>query len=113
MGYVTSEPGSRDYDHIMKKGKVNDIDDLDMIRWCEYIFYRGLIRFVAMKRNPTLSQHVIFSLGYGRISHGGLSDTELQIARFKIPKNSAKFEDHYHVTLNPDNVPKRDLFNPM
>ncbi|ELT95898.1 hypothetical protein CAPTEDRAFT_227654 [Capitella teleta] len=96
MGYITSEPESRDYDHILKKGKMHDIDDLDYQRWCEYIFYRDLIR-----------------LGYARISHGGLSDTELQIGKFRIPRNHASFEDHFHVTLDVNKIPKRDRFNPI
>nr|CAB3234973.1 PGAP2-interacting protein [Phallusia mammillata] len=93
LGYVTSAPGSRDYKQLTGSGKLKDIDPTDKDRWCQYIMYRDLIR-----------------LGYARISNGGLSDTELQMARWKIP-SSVEESDNGKLTLNPDDVPSSRRFS--
>ncbi|XP_052795697.1 PGAP2-interacting protein-like [Mya arenaria] len=95
MGYVTSKPGSKEYNELINQGNMKDIDTTDKKRFCEYIMYRGLIR-----------------QGYARITHGGLSDTELQMARFEIPET-----DDYHdnTKVTTDTVkhafPPHVLFN--
>ncbi|XP_052283467.1 PGAP2-interacting protein-like [Dreissena polymorpha] len=95
MGYVTSKPGSNEYQELIQRGNMKDIDDTDKKRFCEYIMYRGLIR-----------------QGYARITHGGLSDTEVQMARFEIP-TSAEYRDNTVVTTDIENnvFPANVLFN--
>ncbi|KAK7498732.1 hypothetical protein BaRGS_00010109 [Batillaria attramentaria] len=94
LGYVTSQPGSRDYKELISRGGVKDIDETDKGRWCEYIMYKGLIR-----------------LGYARVTHGGLSDTEVQIGRFRIPEDPKNFVDNRRLTKDPARVDKDLLFN--
>jgi len=50
-------------------------------------------------------------LGYARITHGGLSDTELQAARFRIPEDLSSFADNEHITTDPQQVDEDIRFN--
>ena len=61
---------------MVADGRVHDIDDEDWDRWCEYIFYRGLYR-----------------TAYARVSRSTITDTELQIGQFYVPRAGRVKED--------------------
>ncbi|KAL4074973.1 Frag1/DRAM/Sfk1 family-domain-containing protein [Scleroderma yunnanense] len=72
LGYVVTKPhASRPapYDLLVNDGLTYDIDPHDTDRWCEYILYRGLYR-----------------TAYARVSRGIVTDTELQVGQFVLPK---------------------------
>ncbi|KAI0788033.1 Frag1/DRAM/Sfk1 family-domain-containing protein [Fomes fomentarius] len=72
LGYVVTKPHAArpaPYEIMVNDGKVHDIDQDDKDRWCEYIFYRGLYR-----------------TSYARVSRGIVTDTELQIGQFVVPR---------------------------
>ncbi|KAI0366313.1 hypothetical protein BV20DRAFT_952512 [Pilatotrama ljubarskyi] len=72
LGYVVTKPHAArpaPYDIMVNDGKVHDIDEEDYDRWCEYIFYRGLYR-----------------TSYARVSRSTITDTEMQIGQFVVPK---------------------------
>ena len=51
-----------------------------------------------------------FRTGYARITHGGLSDTEVQVGRFEIP-DSGEYQDNVKTTTDPEDVPKHVRFS--
>jgi hypothetical protein len=88
LGYVISKPFGEIYNILMGEGKLNDVDPTDWDRWCEYIGFRGLKR-----------------IGYARISHGGITDTELQTAKFQL------FDTPHDVNADIADANKRHLSN--
>ncbi|KAG6909998.1 hypothetical protein DXG01_013998 [Tephrocybe rancida] len=73
LGYVVTKPHAdrpAPYNILVEDGQVFDIEQDDEERWCEYIFYRGLYR-----------------TSYARVSRGTLTDTELQLGQFALPKH--------------------------
>ncbi|KAI4527715.1 hypothetical protein K525DRAFT_231653 [Schizophyllum commune Loenen D] len=86
LGYVVTRPHAKKpnpYRYLVEDGQMYDIDEEDKDRWCEYILYRGLYR-----------------TAYARVSRGVVTDTEMQIGQFVVPKHGEttgelSFEDRY------------------
>lgn len=66
LGYLTNRPYSDHYNALVQAGWVDTAPDV-LNRWCQYIFYRGL-SFEKFYRYDT----------------GDISDTEAQIAHFRV-----------------------------
>lgn len=68
LSYLVTTPLEGNYNtYVSEKLRVYDIDSTDWDRWCEYILFRDLKK-----------------VAYARISRSTITDTELQIAKFKF-----------------------------
>lgn len=68
LSYLVTEPLVGNYNtYVSEKSRMYDIDSTDWDRWCEYILFRDLKK-----------------VAYARISRSTITDTELQIAKFKL-----------------------------
>ncbi|KAH8117743.1 Frag1/DRAM/Sfk1 family-domain-containing protein [Phellopilus nigrolimitatus] len=79
LGYVVTKPHAprpSPYNIMVEDGQIHDIDAFDLDRWCEYIFYRGLYR-----------------TSYLRMSRGKITDTELQVGQFIVPRFGHNVKD--------------------
>ncbi|KAF9579831.1 hypothetical protein BGW38_003748 [Lunasporangiospora selenospora] len=72
LGYVVTRPGAGEeiYELLMNGGHIHDVEVSDWDRWCEYLGFRGVKR-----------------TGYARISHGGITDTEIQVGKYQLLEN--------------------------
>jgi hypothetical protein len=84
LGYVVTKPGQGEeiYELLMDGGRMHDIEPKDWDRWCEYLAFRGLKR-----------------TGYARISHGGITDTEIQVGKYVVPEDSKPNSEHRRISL--------------
>ncbi len=72
LSYLVTTPLEGNYNtYVGEKSGMKDIDPSDWDRWCEYILYKGLRR-----------------LGYARVSRSSITDTELQVGKFVLAKES-------------------------
>lgn len=68
LSYLVTEPLKGNYNtYVSETSRMHDIDSTDWDRWCEYILFRDLKK-----------------VAYARISRSTITDTELQIAKFKF-----------------------------
>lgn len=76
LSYLVTEPGQGNYNtYVSNNSNVWDIDSTDWDRWCEYILFRDLKK-----------------VAYARISRSTITDTELQIAKFRLLSNEERAE---------------------
>ncbi|CUA75942.1 Protein cwh43 [Schizosaccharomyces pombe 972h-] [Rhizoctonia solani] len=101
LGYVVTKPQAArpaPYFFLTEDGRMHDIDQLDWDRWCEYILYRGLWR-----------------VGYARVSRSTITDTELQIGKFVLPKHGStvlgESNDDRYIRSRKEDMPPGHLFN--
>ena len=72
LSYLVTKPLEGNYNtYVSQKSGMHDVDPSDWDRWCEYILFKKLKR-----------------VGYARVSRSTITDTELQVAKFVIPKSS-------------------------
>lgn len=70
LSYLVTKPGEGHYNtYVSDVSGMHDIDPTDWDRWCEYILYKGLKR-----------------TGYARVSRSTITDTELQVGKFVVPR---------------------------
>ncbi|CAH6721466.1 protein Cwh43p [[Candida] jaroonii] len=68
LSYLVTKPLEGNYfTYSSEKSRMHDIDSTDWDRWCEYIMFRDLKK-----------------VAYARISRSTITDTELQVGKFKL-----------------------------
>lgn len=68
LSYLVTKPLEGNYNtYVSEKSGMHDIDPTDSDRWCEYILYKNLQR-----------------IGYARVSRGTITDTEIQVGKFRL-----------------------------
>ncbi|KAL2130941.1 hypothetical protein VTI74DRAFT_5746 [Chaetomium olivicolor] len=76
LSYLVTRPLEGNYNtYVSQTSGMHDVDESDWDRWCEYILYKGLRR-----------------TGYARVSRSTITDTELQVAKFVVPRTKEEQE---------------------
>ncbi|KAJ5723189.1 hypothetical protein N7488_001224 [Penicillium malachiteum] len=68
LSYLVTKPLEGNYNtYVSELSGMNDIDNTDWDRWCEYVLYKKIHR-----------------TGYARISRDTITDTEIQVGKFVV-----------------------------
>ncbi|KAJ6020688.1 hypothetical protein N7540_006192 [Penicillium herquei] len=68
LSYLVTKPLEGNYNtYVSELSGMNDIDNTDWERWCEYVLYKKIHR-----------------TGYARISRDTITDTEIQVGKFVV-----------------------------
>jgi hypothetical protein len=82
LSYLVTRPLQGNYNtYVSEQSGMHDVDPTDWDRWCEYILFKGLKR-----------------IGYARISRSTITDTELQVAKFIIPRSEGEIQEQKALT---------------
>ncbi|KAI5467087.1 Frag1/DRAM/Sfk1 family-domain-containing protein [Mariannaea sp. PMI_226] len=104
LSYLVTTPLEGNYNtYVSDKSGMHDVDPSDWDRWCEYILFKRLKR-----------------VGYARVSRSTITDTELQVAKFRIPESAEEIEglealtaDERNHRVEEDEVPEGWRFPAM
>ncbi len=97
LSYLVTKPLEGNYNgYGSDVSGMHDIDPSDWDRWCEYILYKGLRR-----------------TGYARVSRSTITDTELQVGKFKVGEKESANADQRNARINEDQVPEGMRFPQM
>ncbi|RFU30865.1 hypothetical protein B7463_g5490, partial [Scytalidium lignicola] len=77
LSYLVTTPLEGNYNtYVSERSGMRDIDPTDDDRWCEYILYKNLKR-----------------TAYARVSRSTITDTEIQVGKFKVGEVESAEED--------------------
>ncbi|KAK8038241.1 hypothetical protein PG994_015008 [Apiospora phragmitis] len=72
LSYLVTQPQQGNYNtYVSDLSGMHDVEPGDWDRWCEYILYKKLQR-----------------VAYARVSRSTITDTELQVAKFVVPRRA-------------------------
>lgn len=90
LSYLVTKPLEGNYNtYVSERSGMRDIDPTDWDRWCEYILYKGLKR-----------------TGYARVSRSTITDTEIQIGKFKVGEKESAVEAFRDFRIGEGEVPE-------
>ncbi|KAH8590907.1 Frag1/DRAM/Sfk1 family-domain-containing protein [Bisporella sp. PMI_857] len=90
LSYLVTKPLEGNYNtYVSEESGMHDIDPSDWDRWCEYILYKGLKR-----------------MAYARVSRSTITDTEIQVGKFKIGERPAESADERNKIVDEAQVPE-------
>ncbi|KAE9369571.1 calcofluor white hypersensitive protein-like protein [Stipitochalara longipes BDJ] len=90
LSYLVTKPLEGNYNtYVSDISGMHDIDPSDWDRWCEYILYKGLKR-----------------TGYARVSRSTITDTEIQVGKFKIGEKESEIAEVRNAMISEDQVPE-------